>query len=112
MYFDLLKPQPRPKQLIASKAAPDRLSAPKQQFKPSPAKRPTKLTVNQHTTSSPPKTVSFKEAPSSTGLADLVNFSPEESTTAPPLMRRPKVIIKSPPSQRGLLIFSQNYNHL
>ncbi|VDL63138.1 unnamed protein product [Hymenolepis diminuta] len=96
-------PQPRPKQPIASKAGCahlDRLSAPKQQFKPAPAKRPTKLTVNQRTTPSVPKIASLKEASSSAGLADLVNFSPEESTTAPPLMRRPRVVLKSPPPQR------------
>nr|CDS27020.1 hypothetical protein HmN_000712700 [Hymenolepis microstoma] len=90
----------------------DRLSAPKKHSKLPPPKRPTKLTTNQRPNSSPPKTVSNKVAPRSTGLADLVYFSDEEHTTAPPLMRRPKVVLKTPPSHSGLPVFSHHYNHL
>ncbi|VDO03142.1 unnamed protein product [Rodentolepis nana] len=100
---------------IASKATSsrlDRLSAPKKQLKLAPPKRRTKLTTNQRPNSSPPKRVSSTVTPRSTGLADLVYFSDEESTTAPPLMRRPKVVLKTPPSLSGLLIFRHHYNPL
>lgn len=84
-----------------------RLSAPKQSRN---ASRQPKKSTDQRPLSLPPtSTAAAATSPRgrSTGLADLVDFSTIKTTTAP-LMKRPKVVLPSNVSPRGIF-FSLTY---